>query len=69
MKEHIVDFELYEGGSVIKWLQQSFQLKREGLEDTITAFTYWHEYASKHWGTEGTELVVRIKNIWTVEVE
>lgn len=69
MKEQIVDFELYEDGRVIKWMQNSFQLTTECPEEGSTcAFDFFQKYANDHWQTEGTKMSVRITNIWVVEV-
>lgn len=69
MKEYIVDFELHKDGVVIKWMQNTFQLTREGPDDTETAFDHFHKYARNHWKTEDTDLNTRIVNIWMVDVE
>jgi hypothetical protein len=70
MKEIIVDFELYENGQVTAWLQNSFQLSMDNPEEgSSCAYEFFHKYANNHWETEGTNLQVRITNIWTVEVE
>lgn len=70
MKEQIVDFELYEDGRVIKWLQNSFKLTNECPEEgSGCAFEFFQKYAKEYWKTDGTKLTVRITNIWTVEVE
>lgn len=67
MREYIVDFELYENGSPVQWLQNSFLCKGDEKEpEEKPALDQFVEYAKEFWSTETRGGLVRIKNIWEV---
>ena len=65
MKEYIIDFELYEDGKVIKYLQKAWEYIESDIDKIGSPFNYFTDYAKEYCRVDGG---VRITNIWVVEV-
>ena len=70
MKEFIVDFELYENGEVVGWMQNAFTLQDDDIEEGEpfdSLFEYFMRYAENFWNVDSST-PIRITKVWTLTV-